>query len=89
MFTCNIRLLAVRTPPEASEAGFQSAAKTYHCHAGRNDTLASDVSEQQAAQQLLGSILGLLGLNMTDLANSTSENLHSNSTSMSDNSLFG
>ena len=51
--------------------------------------MAGDISQQQAAQQLLGSILGLLGLNLTDLANSTSDNLHSNSTSMSDNSLFG
>lgn len=51
--------------------------------------MASDVSEQQAAQQLLGGILGLLGLNLTDLANSTSANMRSNSTSMSDNSLFG
>ena len=58
------------------------------CHAGRNNTMTSDASEQQAAQQLLGGILGLLGLNVTDLANSTSD-ASSNSTSMSDNSLFG
>ncbi len=56
--------------------------------AGRNNTISSDASQQQAAQQLLGGILGMLGLNVTDLANTTSD-ASSNSTSMSDDSLFG
>jgi len=52
--------------------------------------MGSDAATDQAAQQMLGGIMGMLGLNVTDLLNSTSNSTSSSfNTSMSDNSLFG
>jgi hypothetical protein len=50
--------------------------------------MTTDAAQQQAVQQLLGGILGLMGLNSTDVLSNSSSSDSANITS-SDNSLFG
>jgi hypothetical protein len=52
------------------------------------DTVTTDAAQQQAMQQLLGGIFGLMGQNLTGILSNSSSSGSANITS-SDNSLFG
>lgn len=58
------------------------------CRAARNSTMATDAAQQAAQQQLVAGILGILGLNLTDILNATSPTGAAR-TGSSDSSLFG